>query len=159
MRRTGDDLGSTSIFWNLRDIFWLVEERKASWVFEDSPMLFLDMRWFQHDLIKLPLQRKWWVWKKNTIRYFLGMGKFPYEGDHEKTWGGFAEPPTAGWKDYGPSLLPLTMKPPQQSSFFLVIPSHESGFPALTTVKNRTAPYCWHGSEIRRKKKHTTFVG
>ena len=40
---------------------------------------------------------------EKIIRYFLGMGKFPYVGDHEKTWGGFAEPPTAGWKDYGPS--------------------------------------------------------
>lgn len=54
---------------------------------------------------------------------------------------------------------PLTMKPPQQSSKCLMIfPSHASGFPALTTLKNRTTPYCWHDSEIRRKKKKTPLL-
>ena len=90
---------------------------------------------------------------EKILRYFLGRGNFRMKGITKKL-GEVLQNHQQLVEKIMVLHKPLTMKPPQQSSFFLVIPSHESGFPALTTVKNRTAPYCWHGSEIRRKKKH-----
>jgi len=79
---------------------------------------------------------------KKIIRYFLRRGNFRMKGITKKLGEVLQNHQRLVKKIMVPHSSHHHETPQQSSKLFMIFPSHESGFPALTTFKNMTSPYC-----------------